>query len=697
MKKQFTIILILTFILGLTPINFSTAITQNQIDAEVQIVCTDGNDNWFSGSGTIIDPSGIILTNRHVIEGAYLNTCFIGFIESINQEPNFGTEGNYNLAEVKYKTTSSDMDAAILYLDNPSNKIYPYINIWDSNSGNLQLGDDLEAIGFPGIGGSTITYTSGDFSGFGSSSDGTQNYIKTTAILEHGNSGGAAYNSNGQFIGIPTMVVSGTLNSLGYILSVNSIKSWLSGILGTQYKNEVIKQTPVVVEPTVNIQNDITPPKMSSSGVGIYLYDENENFIQYTDSKLGQGGIYRYPKVSFGWYQNCVTNEYGYITGTCVYDKESNVSGYYYYFGPDPKAIPEKDGTYIAADNLSKDTIYSNANKNMYGVTGYENQRKLAVIFEASSNAPYYFILQAVDSSNNISNALVRFEYIYEKDLYKSLTSINFFTDSSMKKPAACYERKEDSDDNILNELHCRTRLNSLTINWKYKDDYNQYIVKNFNSWRPLAEITYNGEIVEKNKYTIENLKNGNNIKDKGKYYELYLKPYSNNAVLSEDHKIADIIYDPTLNSDIECEASYTFNRASSCEANNSSNNQSELKKRLSGYILLQVQENGEAYYVYPDDSKKYYLGRPDDAFSVMRQLGLGATHDFISGHVIFPASVSGKILLDVEQNGEAYYIYPKDKKAYYLGRPADAFRIMRELGLGITNSDLNRISEGSL
>ena len=105
------------------PINFSNAITQNQIDAEVQIVCTDGDDNWFSGSGTIIDPKGIILTNRHVIEGAYMNTCFIGFIESISQEPNFGTEGNYNLAEVKYYTTTDDMDAAILYLDNPTNKI----------------------------------------------------------------------------------------------------------------------------------------------------------------------------------------------------------------------------------------------------------------------------------------------------------------------------------------------------------------------------------------------------------------------------------------------------------------------------------------------------------------------------------------------------------------------------------------------
>jgi len=173
MKKQFTIFLILIFILGLTPVNFSEAITQNQINSEVQIVCTDGADSWFSGSGTIIDPKGIILTNRHVVEGAYKNICFIGLLESINREPNFGSKENPNLAEVKYITTAGDMDAAVLYLDNPTNKIYPHVNIWGSTSGTLQFGDKIEVVGYPGIGGSTITYTSGDFSGFGSQSDST--------------------------------------------------------------------------------------------------------------------------------------------------------------------------------------------------------------------------------------------------------------------------------------------------------------------------------------------------------------------------------------------------------------------------------------------------------------------------------------------------------------------------------------------
>ncbi|MBU4347586.1 hypothetical protein L6249_00105, partial [Candidatus Parcubacteria bacterium] len=61
------------------------------------------------------------------------------------------------------------------------------------------------------------------------------------------------------------------------------------------------------------------------------------------------------------------------------------------------------------------------------------------------------------------------------------------------------------------------------------------------------------------------------------------------------------------------------------------------------------------------------------------------------------PSRLSGKIMLDVEQNGEAYYINPKNLKGYFLNRPADAFSIMRELGLGITNSDVRKIDVGEI
>lgn len=115
------------------------------------------------------------------------------------------------------------------------------------------------------------------------------------------------------------------------------------------------------------------------------------------------------------------------------------------------------------------------------------------------------------------------------------------------------------------------------------------------------------------------------------------------------------------------------------------------------GYILLQVEKNGEAWYVYPSDGNRYYLGRPDDAFVIMKKLSLGATHDYITNTNIFPARLSGLILLDVEKNGEAYYIYPKNNKKYYLGRPSDAFKIMNDLGQGISNLGLTDIPVGQI
>lgn len=128
----------------------------------------------------------------------------------------------------------------------------------------------------------------------------------------------------------------------------------------------------------------------------------------------------------------------------------------------------------------------------------------------------------------------------------------------------------------------------------------------------------------------------------------------------------------------------------------------SQAANRLSGRILLSVQQNGEAWYVYPINMRRYFLGRPDDAFRIMRELGLGISQaDFVTipaeGDVTIAPSplaqrLSGRIVIETEKNGEAWYINPVDLRKYYLGRPADAFAIMRRLGLGISISDLATI-----
>lgn len=113
----------------------------------------------------------------------------------------------------------------------------------------------------------------------------------------------------------------------------------------------------------------------------------------------------------------------------------------------------------------------------------------------------------------------------------------------------------------------------------------------------------------------------------------------------------------------------------------------------LKGKIILKVEELGEAYYINTNFQIMHYLGRPADAFNIMHEQGLGISEkDFNSYGNYAPKNLSGKILLRVEADGEAYYVNPTDLKIHYLGRPADAFNIMRNISLGISTENFNKL-----
>ena len=135
------------------------------------------------------------------------------------------------------------------------------------------------------------------------------------------------------------------------------------------------------------------------------------------------------------------------------------------------------------------------------------------------------------------------------------------------------------------------------------------------------------------------------------------------------------------------------------------------LSQRLSGQILLQVEEHGEAWYIKPEDGLRYYMKDGSVAYEMMRYFGLGITDLDLN---LIPSvlgttemnnltsvcstnslanRLKGNILLQVQQHGEAWYVHPPNGRRYYLGRPSDAFAIMRSSGLGITDANLNTIS----
>ncbi len=191
--------------------------------AVVQIVAeteTEGGNlrPVWSGSGTIVDPRGFILTNAHVAlpepgSGEQVDALEILVTEAEDQPP----VPKY-FAEVVQADPQLDLAVLRITTDldgNPVDALHlnlPYARLGDSSK--LHLGEPIVILGYPGIGGNTITLTSGEVSGFTAEKPyGRRAFIKTSAAIAGGNSGGMAVNAAGELVAIPTQLGSGSDNS----------------------------------------------------------------------------------------------------------------------------------------------------------------------------------------------------------------------------------------------------------------------------------------------------------------------------------------------------------------------------------------------------------------------------------------------------------------------------------------------------
>jgi S1-C subfamily serine protease len=184
----------------------------------IAIVDLDGErvQGW-TGSGTIISDDGLILTNAHVVlSDRYYEVVDLVVSITLEQdrppEPMFyadvlQADANLDLAVIKVRSDLNGGVPDFAGLGIPSVPL--------GNSDELQLGDPLIIIGYPGIGGETITLTRGEVSGFTAESPyGNRAFIKTSATIAGGNSGGLAATPQGEIIGVPTQVGSGDLEDL---------------------------------------------------------------------------------------------------------------------------------------------------------------------------------------------------------------------------------------------------------------------------------------------------------------------------------------------------------------------------------------------------------------------------------------------------------------------------------------------------
>lgn len=173
-------------------------------------------DMYSTGSGTILNEDGTILTNYHVVgdidrEEMY-NSNGLVFV-AINPTNLKGLPTWKYEAEVQ--RADPEMDLALIKItglmesDDPLPASLGLISIELANSDEVSIGDEVDVIGFPGIGGDTVTYTEGSVSGFlDEDNNDVFEWIKTDAEVNHGNSGGLAINADGLMIGVPTAGVS---------------------------------------------------------------------------------------------------------------------------------------------------------------------------------------------------------------------------------------------------------------------------------------------------------------------------------------------------------------------------------------------------------------------------------------------------------------------------------------------------------
>jgi len=205
---------------------------RKELAAVVVIACpVDYSKSWNIGSGTIISEEGVILTNYHVIQDTSQYYCTIGITNDLSKEPEYIFYADYvfSIEGQEFTILNEELDVALLQIVEvePGYKLpekFPAISKIGS-SDTLNINDKIYIVGYPSFGGGTITFTEGVMSGrLG------DDLIKTSAKIDSGNSGGAAFNKKGEFIGIPTLIGEGVVEGLGYIVGIDSVKYWLGQI-----------------------------------------------------------------------------------------------------------------------------------------------------------------------------------------------------------------------------------------------------------------------------------------------------------------------------------------------------------------------------------------------------------------------------------------------------------------------------------
>ncbi len=192
-----------------------SSMTDTVIKIQPVIVRVDVTGTSFtgSGSGTIIDKRGYVLTNYHVIDRVQsikVTVTNIGVFDGTV----IASDQNRDLALIKISSSRTDLPTITL-----------------GQLSDIVIGEDVLAAGFPlGIDlAGSATFTRGIVSATRKLDDG-YNYIQTDATINPGNSGGSLVTLDGTMIGVPTMGISPSvadIENIGMAVPIDDVRSFL--------------------------------------------------------------------------------------------------------------------------------------------------------------------------------------------------------------------------------------------------------------------------------------------------------------------------------------------------------------------------------------------------------------------------------------------------------------------------------------
>lgn len=196
-----------------------------------------------AGSGFLISPDGLIVTNKHVVADKSADYAV------------YLSNGKKYTATVLAR--DSVLDVALVKITASG---LPYLSL--GNSGSLKLGQSVIAIGnalgqFQNtisvgvVSGLSRSITAGDGGGM---SEALDHVIQTDAAINPGNSGGPLLDLSGNVIGVNTAIVQGSQN-IGFALPINSIKSVIDSV----------RATGKIVRPYVGIRYQAITPEMKDA------------------------------------------------------------------------------------------------------------------------------------------------------------------------------------------------------------------------------------------------------------------------------------------------------------------------------------------------------------------------------------------------------------------------------------------------